>query len=202
LTWEEKNSSFKNKKAMAYLFKIKLEGTSKPPVWRKLLVPENYTFAQLHMAIQGAFGWENAHLFRFHDGYDGNIKIGIPYDMGFGEEMDEDAEKIKLNSLFGQEKQKLLYEYDFGDSWEHTLTLEKISDEKIMQARCLAGKGACPPEDCGGIWGYYAMVEALNDPKHPEHKDMRRWLGIKKGDTWDVNDFDLEETNARMQAYM
>jgi len=89
---------------MAYQFKIKLEGTSKPPVWRKLLVPETYTFYQLHMAIQGAFGWENAHLFSFHDGYDGNIKIGILYDDGFGNAMDEDAEKIKINNLLVQEK--------------------------------------------------------------------------------------------------
>ncbi|MDF9796280.1 hypothetical protein OKW21_001543 [Catalinimonas alkaloidigena] len=192
---------------MAYQFKIKLEGTSKPPVWRKLLVPEHYTFAELHMAIQGAFSWENAHLFRFHDGYGGNIKIGIPYDDGFGEAMDEDAEKIKISSLFVQEKQKLQYQYDFGDSWEHLITLEKIIDEKIMQARCLAGKGACPPEDCGGIWGYYALVEAVNDrtanrPENTEHEDMRDWLGMEEDEDWDVHAFDLDETNARMLAYL
>lgn len=192
---------------MAYQFKIKLEGTSKPPVWRRLLVPENYTFAQLHMAIQGAFGWMNAHLFRFHDGWDGNIKIGIPFDDGFGDEMDEDAKKIRINKLFSAEKQKLLYEYDFGDSWEHSLVLEKITDEKIMQARCLAGKGACPPEDCGGIWGYYALVEAVNDrtanrPEHEEHEEMRDWLGMDEDEDWDVKYFDLEETNARMQSYL
>jgi hypothetical protein len=187
---------------MAYQFKIKLEGTSKPPVWRRLLVPENYTFTQLHMAIQGAFGWENAHLFRFHDGYNGVISIGIPFDDGFGDQMDEDAGKIKINNIFSAEKQKLRYEYDFGDSWEHTLMLEKISEDKIMQARCLAGKGACPPEDCGGIWGYYALVEAVNDPEHEEHEDMRDWLCMDEDEEWDVKYFDLEETNARMLAYL
>jgi len=76
-----------------------------------------------------------------------------------------------------------------------------------MQARCLAGKGACPPEDCGGIWGYYALVDTVNDRKpapqdHAEYVDMRDWLGREEGEYWDVNAFDLEETNARMLAYL
>jgi hypothetical protein len=187
---------------MAYQFKIQLEGTEQPPVWRRLLVPETYTFYQLHMAIQGAFGWGNAHLFRFHDREEGNISIGIIFDDGFGDIIDEDAEEIKLNSLFKKEKQKLYYEYDFGDGWEHLITLEKISAEKIIQARCLGGEGACPPEDCGGIWGYYDFVEAVNDPKHPEYEDKREWLCMNEDEVWDVNAFDLEETNERMLAYL
>ena len=192
----------KTKNTMAYQFKIKLEGTSKPQVWRCLLVPERYTFAQLHMAIQGAFGWENAHLFRFHDGYDGNLSISIPFDDGFGDSPDEGAGKIKINKIFSAEKQQLRYEYEFGDSWEHTLTLEKITDDKITQARCLAGKGACPPEDCGGIPGYYMLVATVNDPEHEEYEDMREWMGMEDDEDWDVNYFDLEETNARLQAYL
>ncbi len=189
---------------MAYQFKIKLEGASKPPVWRRLLVPASYSFYQLHLAIQGAFGWYNGHLFQFNDGWDGDLRIGIPDDMGMGmgDDLDDDAEKINITEVFTHDKQKLEYLYDFGDSWTHLLTLEKITDEKIMQARCLAGKGACPPEDCGGIPGYYMLVEAVNDPKNSEHEDMREWLEMEEGEDWDVHAFSLEEANARMQQYL
>ncbi len=187
---------------MAYQFKIKLEGTSKPPVWRKLLVPQNYSFYQLHMAIQGAFGWENAHLFEFVDGFSDGASIGINFDDGWDEEEKEDAHETRVDEVFRQEKQKLHYNYDFGDDWTHLLILEKITDDKLIHARCLGGKGACPPEDCGGIWGYYAMVDAINDPKNPEHKDMRDWLGMKKNEDWDVNEFSVEEANQRMIAYL
>lgn len=187
---------------MAYQFKVKLEGTSKPVVWRKLLVPETYTFYQLHLTIQAAFGWYNAHLFEFSDGFTEGINIGLPAEDDWDDIEKEDAQGVKLNSVFKQEKQKLHYIYDFGDDWMHLITLEKIIDERILQARCLDGKGACPPEDCGGIPGYYMLVEAVNDPENPDYEDMREWLGMEEEEAWDVNEFSLQEAHLRMMQYL
>ncbi len=191
-----------NNITMTYQFKIKLEGSSKPPVWRKVLVPDTYSFYELHMMIQAAFGWDNAHLFEFSNGYSGDIRIGVLFEDDWDEGEKDDAEEIGIGELFHQEKQKLQYLYDFGDSWAHLVTLEKITDEKIIQARCIGGKGACPPEDCGGIYGYYMLVDTVNDPQHEEHEDMREWLGMEDGKTWDVNAFSIEEANQRVLRYL
>ncbi|MEM6840960.1 MAG: plasmid pRiA4b ORF-3 family protein [Bacteroidota bacterium] len=186
---------------MAYQLKVSLDYSSKPPIWRRILVPDLFSFHELHGVIQAAMGWQNAHLYGFRSGGRGGEEIGIPFDDDFmgGEVLD--ANKIPIQSRFTREKQKINYEYDFGDSWAHTVLIEKITDEKITAPRCLKGKGACPPEDCGGIYGYYEMVEAVNNPKHPEHDDMREWLGMEKGEKWDVNDFDLEESQQAVIHY-
>lgn len=92
------------------------------------------------------------------------------------------------------------YEYDFGDGWQHLIELQKVTSPVPgqMYPQLLKGKGACPPEDCGGVWGYYHLVEAINDPKHEDHKDMKRWLGVKQ---WDVHAFDLEKARKRVDRY-
>ncbi len=183
---------------MPFQFKIQLKNISKPPVWRRLLVPEDFTFHQLHLLIQTAFGWMNAHLFRFsHQEYRSDFFISEKEmfdDPDFYED-DEvlDSKELKLSEIFNTEGQKFNYWYDFGDDWFHLITLEKITEEKLLQAMCPAGKGACPPEDCGGPWGYEGLKEALADPKHPGYKEMRKWLGLKKNETWDANFFDLKE---------
>jgi hypothetical protein len=177
-----------------YQLKIKLKGTKKPPVWRQVQVPSDITFWELHMIIQGAMGWYNAHLHQFYL-TNPNDAIGIPSD--FDDMLD--GSKIKITRWLKAEKDKVNYEYDFGDGWEHEVVLEKVlaPEPKTTYPRLVAGKGACPPEDCGGIWGYYAMVEALNDPNHPEHDDMVEWTGE---DVWDPEDFDLEEHQKDMAA--
>ncbi len=182
---------------MPFQFKIQLKNITKPPVWRRLLVPETFTFHQFHLLIQAAFGWENAHMFRFSLlGYRSDFFITEKemYDPDFYEE-DEviDSKEIKLSEIFNTEGQKFNYLYDFGDDWFHVITLEKITEEKLLYADCLAGKGTCPPEDCGGPWGYANLREALADPKHPEHKEFKEWLGLKKDETWDANFFSIKE---------
>ena len=185
---------------MAYQFKVSLEG-SKPPIWRRLLIPDNFTFIDLHAVIQASMGWENAHLFAFRHPGEYRRDIGIPSEDDWSGAEVRDAQEVRLRDEFKQEKQKMQYEYDFGDGWQHVVLLEKIPDEKILAPQCLKGKGACPPEDCGGLWGYYGMIETVNDPKSPDHQDMREWLGMKRGAKWNPEEFDIEECRRRVTHY-
>ena len=182
---------------MPFQFKIQIKEIIKPPVWRRLLVPEDFTFYQFHLIIQVAFGWHDAHAYEFSpDGRLGDLIIADKelYDTDFFED-DEiiDSKEITLSDIFKTEGQKFMYTYDLGDNWEHLITLEKITGERLLFADCLAGKGTCPPEDCGGPWGYEELKNALADPKHPENKSFKKWLGLKKNDSWDTNFFSLKE---------
>jgi len=112
----------------------------------------------------------------------------------------EDSSTVKLSEVFTIAGQTYTYIYDFGDGWEHQILLEEILDEKILAPICTAGKGACPPEDCGGIPGYYNLLDILSDPKHPEYKEMKKWLGLGKNDQWDVNAFNIDEVNERLRS--
>jgi Plasmid pRiA4b ORF-3-like protein len=187
---------------MSFQFKIQLKNVTGPPVWRRLLVPENFTFHKMHTLIQTSFGWQNCHLFQFSPkGYGSQPLIGIPFeDDGFLFEGEEqlDAAKIKLKEIFTAPRQTYSYIYDFGDDWHHQLLLEKITDDKLRYADCLAGKGACPPEDCGGPWGYANLKAIVNDPKHAEHSEMKEWLGLGKKEKWDAELFDLEAIRKRV----
>jgi hypothetical protein len=182
----------KNTKNMALQFKIQLRNITKPPVWRRVIVPDDFTFLQFHDAIQRAFGWGSCHLFEFSpSGYGSYPAIGLPD----GIDIDEmaDAKKVKIKSIFKQPGQKFNYIYDFGDDWYHTITLELRTLEKISSADCIDGKGKCPPENCGGPWGYKNLLKILAEPAHEEHIDMLNWLSLSDGNEWDVHEFDLEE---------
>lgn len=171
-----------------YQFKITLKG-SKPPIWRRIQVPENYSFWDLHTAIQDAMGWEDCHLHEFSIIMSPSsipIEIGLPED---DECLESNKEKIK--NYFLKEKDKADYWYDFGDDWHHTVLLEKIlpKDPEQKYPVCLDGKMACPPEDSGGMWGYYYKLEILSDPKHPEYDDIIDWMG----ENFDPTYFDPKE---------
>jgi hypothetical protein len=176
---------------MAFQFKIQLRNITYPAVWRRVLVPERFSFLQMHSLIQTSFGWENYHLFQFSPkGYGSHPLIGIPDDEMAADTLD--AKKIKLSEVLTTPKQKFTYIYDFGDDWFHDLTLEKITEDKMLRADCLAGKGACPPEDCGGPYGYENVKMIMNDPRDPEYKEMKEWLGLTKTQKWHAEAFDLE----------
>lgn len=188
---------------MTYRFKIKLQGIQKPPVWRRIVIQGDATFLDLHEAIQGAFGWEDAHLFKFSERpYGGSMNIGIPDDDFLMVQKRLDARTVTLQEVFGAECKKLTYVYDFGDDWIHEISLEETSDEKIDGARCMAGKGACPPEDCGGRMGYEGIKELfLTRPNGKEAREYRKWLGLASRETWDANYFNLAEANERMEMF-
>jgi hypothetical protein len=181
---------------MTFQFKIQLKNISNPPVWRRVTVPAQFSFRKFHLVIQAAFGWENYHLFQFSSGGFGSQPvIREPFDDGEDEPF-MNAAKTKLTEVFKEEAQKFTYIYDFGDGWEHKITLEKIADDKTTRADCIAGKGTCPPEDCGGPWGYTNLLEVLKDPANPEYDEMKEWLGLDEEDEWDADNFVLEETRA------
>jgi hypothetical protein len=179
---------------MAFEFKIQLMGIGKPSVYRKLKVPDNFTFDGFHIAIQNTFGWQSSHLFSFSPGgFGSSPQIEIPYEESEDETID--PAKIKLKEIFKKEKQTFIYIYDFGDSWTHKITLEKITTEKIKVPSCIGGKGKCPPEDCGGISGYQDLLEILSNPLHSEYDDTRTWLGLEDGEDWDASEFDLKQAD-------
>lgn len=178
-----------------YQFKITLMDI-KPPIWRRIQVPENYTFWDLHVAIQDAMGWTDTHLHGFnlkHPSGVGEAMVGIPDD-----EYPDDTMpgwKLKIKDWFPKEITSAIYEYDFGDGWEHKIEFEKmlLRENFVAYPVCVGGKRACPPEDCGGTYGYERLLETLADPKNEEHKDMLEWLGLERGDDLDPEEFSCEE---------
>ncbi len=155
-------------------------------------MPSDIGLADLHWVFQVAMGWTNSHLHQF---VSGRTLYGMQDDdLGMGLDLDvEDENEYKLSELLRKEKDSLRYEYDFGDGWDHKVVLEKIlpDDGSIRLPSCVKGKRACPPEDCGGIWGYEGLLETIKDPSHPEYGETLEWLG----DDFDPERFDLEEVN-------
>jgi hypothetical protein len=155
-----------------YQLKITLVD-SKPPIWRRIIVRPNISLPRFHLVLQATMGWQDGHLHLFRVGQD---MYGEPDD-----EMDfmKSEIRVRLDKLLRTEKDSLNYEYDFGDGWEHKVLLEKVLpfDPAIKTPYCVKGKLACPPEDCGGLGGYYGLLEVLADPKHPDYESMLEWLG-------------------------
>ncbi|PDV97796.1 plasmid pRiA4b ORF-3 family protein [Candidatus Chloroploca asiatica] len=174
-----------------YQLKISLKD-SKPPIWRRVEVADNVTLATLHMIIQTAMGWTDSHLHMFSVG---RVAYGVP-NPNYDEDV-RDERRFKLNDLLTAPRQKLSYEYDFGDSWTHEVLLEKLlaPEPGVSYPRCTAGKRACPPEDCGGVWGYANFLEAISDPEHPEHEDLLEWIGGE----FDPEEFDLAAVNEMLR---
>ena len=155
-----------------YQLKITLKDI-KPPVWRRVLVPD-CSLEELHEVIQAAMGWENYHLYDFEVG-------GRHYTDPRGmDDLDmEDAGKVKLSGVAPEGKAKLRYTYDFGDNWQHEVLVEKVvpPEDGRKYPVCIAGKRSCPPEDCGGPWGYMEFAEAIKDPEHERHEEFVEWRG-------------------------
>lgn len=174
--------------------KVTLLGT-KPPIWRRLLVPTAITLAQLHDVLQIAMGWQNCHMHKFRIGrrYFGRPS---PEEQLMGVAPTEDERKGTLSALLGKTGAKLTYTYDMGDSWEHSIVLEKgnPADPGAQYPACIGGQFACPPEDCGGIPGYYHLLEAIEDRNHPQHDELYEWVG----EHYDPRDFSLDKVNRRL----
>ncbi|MEI6947351.1 plasmid pRiA4b ORF-3 family protein [Paraflavisolibacter sp. H34] len=185
---------------MALQFKIQLLEVDNPPVWRRVVIPEHFTFMRFHHVIQEAFGWENSHLFLFSpEGWGSEPSIG----MVNTEDPDDntlDSKKIKLSRVFKKEGQTYTYIYNMGDDWLHGIWLEKITEEKLLKADCLDGSGKCPPEDCGGSPGFEDFKRTMADPKHPEHKELKEWLGLSKRQKWNPEEFHLKKTQSAVRA--
>jgi len=175
-----------------YQLKVSLMG-AKPPIWRRILIKADTLLPDLHKILQTTMGWTNSHLHQFTDG---KKFYSEPDDDDMMETVD--YRKLKTSQLLKKEKDKLMYEYDFGDGWMHEVLLEKILEEEKgkIYPECIAGKRACPPEDCGGVWGYMDLLAIASDPKHEEHEEMEGWLG----DNFDPERFNKEEVTEELRS--
>jgi hypothetical protein len=172
--------------------KVTLVGI-RPPIWRRLQVASSINLRRLHDVIQEALGWRQSHLYRFEVG-----------DVEFGEPDPEDGRPVRsakatpLRKIAPEAGASFLYEYDFGDSWQHQIVVEKVlpPGSGVAYPRCVAGRRACPPEDCGGVWGYAELLETIGDPEHPEHEEMLEWVG----GAFDPEAFDVRAINEALAS--
>jgi hypothetical protein len=181
----------KSQSQVIYQLKVTLQG-SRPPIWRRLLVPSNMTLGKLHETLQVAMGWSDSHL---HDFTIDEETYGEanPEDRAMGLPPTRNERTVRLSKVLRYEGAKANYTYDFGDGWEHKIVVEKIMPPVpgIAYPVCVAGKRNCPPEDCGGIGGYEDLLAILEDPNHDEHEHMMEWVGGR----FDSEAFDLTEVN-------
>ena len=178
---------------LSYQLKITLLDT-KPPVWRRVVVPGEITLDRLHDVIQIVMGWDDYHLHLF--------KIdGQSYSESPEEEFEGKKEwTYRLCDLVKTAPSSFGYEYDFGDNWHHRVDVEQIS--KVPEGykavtKCLEGKRHCPPEDVGGTSGYAGFLQVIKDPKHPEHKQLLKWAG----GSFDPKQFDVDAVNLELLKY-
>jgi hypothetical protein len=168
--------------------KIKLLGVSKPPVWRRLQLRADTRLDHLHDIIIAAFGWQGYHMHMFTSGPE---EFGNP-DPELGH---SDERRVSLGQLIGGIGDRLRYTYDFGDDWEHEIVVEDLldADPDIHYPALVAAKGACPPEDCGGPWGYADLKAILADPSHEQHQEMLDWRGLDNTTAFDPNTVTLDQ---------
>lgn len=161
---------------MVYQLKVTLTG-ARPPIWRRLLVDPSTSFRDLHRIIQIAMGWHGSHLHLFQT-QDRRV-IGDPEEDTDGFLNLTDEAQVQLDNVLRREKQEVRYEYDFGDGWEHAVLLEKIlpGNDNQPLPHCVKAVRQCPPEDVGGLHGFYEFVEAMEDATHPEHEAVQEWMG-------------------------
>jgi hypothetical protein len=179
---------------LLYQFKITLHDV-KPAVWRRIQIPD-CTLVDLHEYIQAAFGWWNYHLHQFDiDGerYSQPAPDGDDFGMEFKDETD-----VLLSKLIPKSGRpsRWIYEYDFGDGWRHEVLFEGFppADPKAKYPLCVEGERACPPEDCGGPYGYSDYLAAIADPQHEQHEEMLEWRG-----PFDPSAFDAKKATKEMR---
>lgn len=182
--------------AKTQIFQLKIQLREvRPPVWRRVLVPGEMTLAELHQVVQTAMGWSDSHLHKFDVG---GARYGVP-DPEWGlDEVVADEARVKLFRV-AREGSRLRYTYDFGDGWQHDVTVEKLLGPQpgTRYPRCIAGRRACPPEDVGGPWGYQDFLAAMDDPGHDEHEQWVEWVG----GGFDPAGFDLAAVDKAFGAF-
>lgn len=181
--------------------RIELRHT-KPRIWRRVDVPLSYTLMSLHQVIQVAFEWNGGHLFEFEAGGrrfgnqdDQDLFEADPFEMSA-----EDARKIRLHEIVEWGIKRFNYTYDFGDDWQHIITILRVFDATpdTDYPRLVAGARCAPFDDVGGVWGFYSFVEAAGDPNHPDREQYKEWRGEQFLDEFDPEEFDDELIRHRL----
>ncbi len=177
-----------------YLLKIQLLDIE-PPIWRRFVVPASITLDRLHDVIQIVMGWTDSHLYEF--------TIGNKRYTEYPESKEDGlvCGRYRIGDLIKQKGRTFRYLYDFGDSWEHELVLEEsryFNPDLRTELACLDGERSCPPEDVGGVPGYFEFCNALKDPSHEEHESYMEWSGGDFDSEW----FDPESINWELMKYL
>jgi hypothetical protein len=174
---------------------------SQPSIWRRVLVRADTTLDHLNHVIQLAMGWTNSHMHQFIvASKSSETRYGhLEPRLGALVDGNLDESRFTLSDIAPAVRKKFFFEYDFGDSWEHEVVVEKILpfNPELKHSTCLAGERACPPEDCGGIPGYESLLEVLADPEHSDYEEMKDWVE----EDFDPEAFDLKKTNAILKKY-
>jgi hypothetical protein len=175
-----------------YQLKVTLRSV-KPPVWRRIVVRSNISLGELALVLEAAMGWLGGHLHVFEAEGAWYGSADPDWDSN-----DLDENEHRLSEVVHTVGSKMRWDYDFGDGWEHDVVVERITDAVpgVEYPLCLAGRRACPPEDCGGPPGYAELLKALADPSHPDHDDLRRW--VPPG--FDPASFDVEDVNDALRS--
>ena len=172
---------------------------AKPQIWRRFLIDPTMTLADLHDVVQVVMGWEDCHLHVFVK-QKRRFSVPSPWDDEWtppGMPRDLDAGEFRIGQLLTRAKDWIDYTYDFGDNWKHRITLQKILPRNPRQRlpACISGKRRCPPEDSGGVGGYYHMLSALQDPKDRDHAHISEWMG----EDFDPDEFSVDAVNRRLR---
>ena len=170
---------------------------SEPLIWRTVEVPTSITLKVLHDVIQVSMGWLDYHLWEFKIG---GQTYGLPMDDDWGTAPRKVGSRVRLRDVLSPGTTTMAYTYDFGDNWEHRLTVSDVrqGEPGVTYPRFVAGERACPPEDCGGISGFYEMLEARADPTHDDHAEISEWLDGYDPDELDV--FPIQGALGRIAA--
>lgn len=192
---------------MRFILDIKLRGIEDPVIWRKMAVPTVLTFHELHLMIQAAMGWEHQHLYSFTEHPESRyFMIVSPY----AEEFGADATKISASNILWSylnqypfdeeaERDKLYYEYDYGDSWVHEIDVLDLDRSNSKSAELLDGAGACPPENCGGTPGFQLLKDHLSGKISPEEYFDNFFAANPKG--YDIHKVDLKRLGNRVKRW-
>ncbi len=197
---------------MAFTFKVKLKGSTKLAIWRRLVVSEDTSFHDLHLMIQTLFRWDNSHLFRFSPkAYCSfpvitDINGKDPYERfapakNFPQEETFDADDIKLSDYLTAPGESIVYRYDFGDSWEHIIELEEVDEQAVGCPEFTAGRVCNPIDDCGGVFGLRHLIDVTEDPTDPDYESMCAWCGLAEGASYTkLYAFNREWVNKLLEA--